>query len=522
MPSLSRSTVFTGYLSGATGPVTVGTCLLFNAAATRLIVATDANRTATGRKTAGIALTAGSDTDTRVEVQFCGPVPPSISGLGSGTASSIYVNSSGVLARGSGSEADVVGRCDTDGTAYILCGSLSSLQGPAGENASLSGTVATDLLYVIDDDPATLGAVGAWTRPSSGRLNATTGGYLSWGAVGDTLPSPPNTPAGFLKLGSSIGASGQDPYGIVQWYRASDDRSRNLWTVHDNGNGTATINFGGFTAAGADGTFSVNIQGGSVSLISGDAGGELRVAGAASTDSDRKGALCSTRFAIGTNGSSNDATFGGTAAGPMLKLHRVTTEPTGNPTAVSGPAVWIWLANPTTSGIKIKFPSGNILVLPDANATVATVGGTETLTNKTLTAPTMSDPVLSGTVTHNGTRSTTKAVPTAIQTSATTQVNCGTYTLTDDTTVAIDVIVWSARQSSNSKRGRWKFSAVVSRNGGDAVLDQLVVGDAFNSTAATVTCDVSGNDFRVRVTPADTDARNFWSELSIHEGTDAA
>ncbi len=108
---------------------------------------------------------------------------------------------------------------------------------------------------------------------------------------------------------------------------------------------------------------------------------------------------------------------------------------------------------------------------------------------------------------------------TKAATVATTQVNCGTVTLADQTTAAIDVIVRCSRDTSNTKRGVWKFSAVVSRNGAGAVLDVLNVGDAFNLTGGTVTCDVSGNDFRVRITPADTDARKWDSEIRAQVNT---
>lgn len=126
MPAISRSVVFGGHLSGATGPVSVGKALLYNAAKTRLIVSTDANRTSTGRKTAGIALTAGDDSETSIEVQFAGPIAPNIVDLGAGDESSVYVDSSGSLARGGVAGVDdIVGRCDEDGLVYLLCGGMT-------------------------------------------------------------------------------------------------------------------------------------------------------------------------------------------------------------------------------------------------------------------------------------------------------------------------------------------------------------------------------------------------------------
>ena len=134
---------------------------------------------------------------------------------------------------------------------------------------------------------------------------------------------------------------------------------------------------------------------------------------------------------------------------------------------------------------------------------------------------TLTSPVIVGTPRYQGTRVKIKGIVTELQTAATTQVNCGTYTLADETTVGLDVFVTCTRRTSNTKRGRWKFSAVVSRNGAGAVLDVLDVGDAFNLNAGSITCDVDSNDFRVRVTPASTDGYNWTTEIRAQDGTAA-
>ncbi len=124
MPAQQQHTVWTAYLSSAAGSVSAGTCLVLAATAgDGYIVATSANRTAAGRRSAGIALTAGDEDDTAVEIQTVGIVDKSIAGLGTGTDSWIRVSSAGVLERctPSGSD-DVVGRCNTDGTAYVIFG----------------------------------------------------------------------------------------------------------------------------------------------------------------------------------------------------------------------------------------------------------------------------------------------------------------------------------------------------------------------------------------------------------------
>jgi hypothetical protein len=175
MPALQRDTVFTAYLSGATGPVSVGTALVLNSAGTRYIVSTGDNRTSTGRKTAGVCLTAGDDDEVEVEVQFAGVVPASVTGLGDGSATTVYVDDDGALARGGTAGVDdIIGRCDEDGTAYILGGGVA---GAAGGSATPGGSTnevqinnggtfggATNVKagsgYIsIGADPATTGAV---------------------------------------------------------------------------------------------------------------------------------------------------------------------------------------------------------------------------------------------------------------------------------------------------------------------------------------------------------------------------
>ncbi len=138
----------------------------------------------------------------------------------------------------------------------------------------------------------------------------------------------------------------------------------------------------------------------------------------------------------------------------------------------------------------------------------------DTLTNKTLTSP-----IVNGTPVYRVAGLDIVSYVTKTATVATTQVNCGTVTLADNTTAAVDVIVRCSRDTSNTKRGVWKFSAVVSRNGAGAVLDVLNVGDAFDLTGGSVTCDVNSNDFRVRITPTDTDARKWDSEIRVQVNT---
>jgi hypothetical protein len=209
MPGLRRSTVFTANLSGATGPVSAGTALLYNAAGTRLIVATDANRTATGRLTAGICLDDGDDDEVSVEVQFAGPLPPSVSGLGTGTATTVYIDADGALARGDGSEDDVVGECDTDGTVYLLCGGLYGAGGGGG--GATPGGSDTQVQY---NDGGALGGDAGLT------YNETTNILTVTGAV-KTGASPPNNndginvSYGYLKGVTSNNSTNNDQVNLV-------------------------------------------------------------------------------------------------------------------------------------------------------------------------------------------------------------------------------------------------------------------------------------------------------------------
>ncbi len=171
-------------------------------------------------------------------------------------------------------------------------------------------------------------------------------------------------------------------------------------------------------------------------------------------------------------------------------------------------------ANRTLDLVGTATTSNKTLTLPNATDTLVARDTTDTLTNKSLTSP-----VVTGTPVYRVANLDIPSYVTKVATSAVTQVNCGTVAIADETTAAIDVIVRSSRDTSNTKRGVWKFSAVVSRNGGGAVLDDLTPGTTVNISGGTVTCDVSGNDFRVRITPADTDTRKWDSEIRVQVNT---
>ncbi len=118
MPAQQQHHVTSAYLSS--GSVAVGQCVVLDADGVGYVLASAANRTSAGRRSAGIAISAGDPTNTAFEMQVVGQIPADISGLGDGTASSIRVSDAGVLERASfDSDDDVCGRCDEDGTAYV-------------------------------------------------------------------------------------------------------------------------------------------------------------------------------------------------------------------------------------------------------------------------------------------------------------------------------------------------------------------------------------------------------------------
>lgn len=121
MGAQQNHTTWTAYLSGTTGTVLVGDVLCLTADGTRYVLSTLANRTAFARPSAVLAITAGDVDNPEVEGQFCGPVPNSITDLGTGAAVPVRISDEGRLERVASptSGDEVVGHCDADGVAYL-------------------------------------------------------------------------------------------------------------------------------------------------------------------------------------------------------------------------------------------------------------------------------------------------------------------------------------------------------------------------------------------------------------------
>lgn len=142
MPAQQESWIATAYLE--TGTISVGYVACLNAAGTRYVVASSANRTAAGRRSACIALSS-ADADSAggsgFEAQYVGAVPPSVSGLGAGSASLIRVATTGLLQRVGvfDPDDDVCGHCDADGTAYV-CFPLIGFSQSIGGSVDIQGS----------------------------------------------------------------------------------------------------------------------------------------------------------------------------------------------------------------------------------------------------------------------------------------------------------------------------------------------------------------------------------------------
>lgn len=112
-------------LSNASATLEVGQVVVRSGDGTYL-PATAANRAATGRKSAGLARSNADTRNRSFAGQFCGIVPAGLSGLGEGPQDDyVRVDDEGFLERVTTPDFDaddVVGRCDADGTAYVVFG----------------------------------------------------------------------------------------------------------------------------------------------------------------------------------------------------------------------------------------------------------------------------------------------------------------------------------------------------------------------------------------------------------------
>jgi hypothetical protein len=212
-------TVWTGYLSA--GSVTAGDVVCLNAAGTRYVKATTANITAQTLGSVGVAITSADTTNVSFELQFCGLIPESITGLGAGTATTIQVSTTGTLERGASGE--VVGKCDTAGNALVNFATAAELAGvggtPGGSNKQ----------FQYNSSGTAFGGVSELTYEGSGRLNLTTSGYVTYGPVADDYPT-----SGLIRIGQDQGAGGVES-DILTWKKPTGGVNVDLLAVIDTG-----------------------------------------------------------------------------------------------------------------------------------------------------------------------------------------------------------------------------------------------------------------------------------------------
>jgi hypothetical protein len=131
-------------LASIAGNYAAGTCLVQTTAGD-FVISTSANRATYNRKSDSIMLTAGDGTRRQaVDVQFCGDIPPAISGVGAGTQDQwVRVSATGFLERvtSPGGSDDVIGKADADGTVRCLFGGLVSTASGGGTPAGGTGAV---------------------------------------------------------------------------------------------------------------------------------------------------------------------------------------------------------------------------------------------------------------------------------------------------------------------------------------------------------------------------------------------
>jgi hypothetical protein len=182
-------------VNGSTGIIAVGDVLVPVSGV--YVLGTTANR-ATGGRSHGIALTAwGAASAGAVRLQHAGIVDADVTGLGVGTASWVRVSSAGRLERCTpGVGDDVVGRCFTDGTAFVLFGQWDSTN-YAGGGGGFTAPTGTGLMTVTS---------GAMDAASS----AIGSGFLTWAATpsGANLASLLTTALPASKGGTGLTAVG--------------------------------------------------------------------------------------------------------------------------------------------------------------------------------------------------------------------------------------------------------------------------------------------------------------------------
>lgn len=114
-----------------------------------------------------------------------------------------------------------------------------------------------------------------------------------------------------------------------------------------------------------------------------------------------------------------------------------------------------------------------------------------------------------------------------VNTSATTTVSLIEFAMADDTFLTMSVALQYTRQGAVTKAAWYRLSVGYRRTGGGdptivGTLDKIVGGETTSADDVTIDVDATTDRVRVRITPADADARSWTAEARIQEQNDAA
>ena len=183
---------------------------------------------------------------------------------------------------------------------------------------------------------------------------------------------------------------------------------------------------------------------------------------------------------------------------------------TVDPAAMSGLGAGVAhrLATPSSANLRAA--------LTDETGTGAAVFGT---------SPTIATPTVTGTVTTTGTRASAADRFDEAQTTDATVTTVASYSMSDETLCAFDVVVIATKRTSVTEGGRWKRSVVYRRTGAGVatIVGTLETGtDQETSAGLDVTIDTDGaNAVRVRVTGLAATNINWTCRMSVVAGTAA-
>lgn len=199
MTSPAYSILYSAVVHGAASSGSPGDVLIPSSAGQPYVISSTANRGS--RRSTGVALSTYTANGV-VEIQQCGRVESSISGLGAGSASWVRVSSAGRLERCTPEASDdVVGRCDADGTFHACFGVLTPGM-TVGDLQITVGPAGTGAVYVTDgtaDEVQINAAIVA--------VNALGGGVVKLLAGTFNIASPVTLLSNVTLQGSGIGVT---------------------------------------------------------------------------------------------------------------------------------------------------------------------------------------------------------------------------------------------------------------------------------------------------------------------------